>query len=89
MDPGFRQPRIKVNDAPFTLTRNGWGPFEVEVDIEFQDWTKLPKMNRMSHQLEFHPDGKSRVLLVAIDMPEKANKENKAKAKAKTNTIWK
>ena len=67
LHPDFSQSRIKLTDAPFTVTRNGWGEFEVEVDIEFQDWTKVPKMTRVSHQLEFHPNGKSRVFLVAIN----------------------
>ena len=44
LDPGFTRSRIRVTEAPFNLTRNGWGVFEAEVDIEFHDWTKLPKM---------------------------------------------
>ena len=38
--PGFKPRKIKVTNAPFLLSRVGWGYFTVEMDIEFQAWTK-------------------------------------------------
>lgn len=35
LHPTFRQNKIKVSEAPFLLSRLGWGYFDVEMDVEF------------------------------------------------------
>ncbi len=35
LHPTFRPNKIKVTEAPFLLSRVGWGYFDIEMDIEF------------------------------------------------------
>ena len=56
-----------MTEAPFVLARNGWAPFELEVDIEFQDWTRLKPIKGILHQLVFKPNGRYKIIQVAID----------------------
>ena len=35
LHPTFKPSKIKVSEAPFLLSRLGWGYFEIEMDIEF------------------------------------------------------
>ena len=35
LHPTFKPPKIVVTEAPFLLSRVGWGYFEVTMDIEF------------------------------------------------------
>ena len=41
LHPTFKPNKIKVSEAPFLLSRVGWGYFEIEMDIEFQPSTGL------------------------------------------------
>ena len=52
----FKPNKIKVSEAPFLLSRVGWGIFDVEMDIEFQPWTKLGVM-QLEHELCFTNKG--------------------------------
>ena len=47
--------------------RRGWGTFELWVDIEFHDWTKLKPIKGIIHQLKWDPNGKWKVIQVPID----------------------
>ena len=35
LHPSFAKNKIKVTEAPFLLSRVGWGYFEITMDIEF------------------------------------------------------
>ena len=35
LHPTFKPSKIKVSEAPFLLSRIGWGLFDIEMDIEF------------------------------------------------------
>ena len=35
LHPTFTPSKIKVTEAPFLLSRLGWGYFNVEMDVEF------------------------------------------------------
>ena len=77
LDEGFDPCLIRLNEAPFQLARNGWGTFELEVDIHFHDWTKLKPIRGITHQLEWHPYGKWKVIQVAIDnLPQNGSKNH-------------
>ena len=52
LHPTFRPNKIKVEKAPFLLSRLGWGWFEIEMDIEFQPSTGLGT-KRLKHMLDF------------------------------------
>ena len=56
LHPTFRVNKIKVSEAPFLLSRVGWGYFTIQMDIEFQAWTKQPVM-RLEHELCFDNKG--------------------------------
>jgi len=43
LHPTFKPSVIKVTEAPFLLSRIGWGYFDVEMEIEFKEWTGLKK----------------------------------------------
>ena len=70
LHPTFRQPKIKVSEAPFLLSRLGWGWFEVEMDIEFQPSTKLGT-KRLKHMLEFDGNGKTQSILLEVQSNDK------------------
>ena len=55
LHPTFKPNVIKVEKAPFLLSRIGWGYFEVEIEIVFKKSTGLlPK--KMAHELNFEAD---------------------------------
>ena len=56
LHPTFRPNKIKVSEAPFLLSRLGWGYFPVEFDVEFHEWTKLGTV-KMEHMLSFDNKG--------------------------------
>ena len=56
LHPTFTPSVIKVEEAPFLLSRLGWGWFTVEFEVEFHDWTKLGKI-KMEHELCFENKG--------------------------------
>ena len=35
LHPTFKPNIIKVTEAPFLLSRVGWGTFEIDMDVEF------------------------------------------------------
>ena len=58
LHPTFKPSVIKVEEAPFLLSRVGWGYFDVEVDIEFQKSTGLG-LKKVVHELCFNGKGKT------------------------------
>ena len=58
MHPTFKPNKIKVSEAPFLLSRLGWGYFEIEMDIEFKENTGLGT-KRLAHMLSFDDNGKT------------------------------
>ena len=65
LHPTFKVNKIKLTEAPFLLSRVGWGYFEIQMDIEFQEWTKL-KTLRMEHMLSFDNMGHTQSILLEI-----------------------
>ena len=41
LHPTFKPNVIKVTEAPYLLSRVGWGSFAVEIDVEFHPSTGL------------------------------------------------
>ena len=66
LHPTFRPSKIKVTEAPFLLSRIGWGYFTITMDIEFQAWTKLPVL-QLDHELSFNNKGHTQSILLEID----------------------
>lgn len=66
LHPTFKPSKIKLTEAPFLLSRVGWGWFDVEMDIEFQPNTGLPK-HHLTHELCFEGDGKTQSILLEVD----------------------
>ena len=58
LHPTFRPNKIKVEEAPFLLSRLGWGYFEIEMDIEFKENTGLGT-KRLTHMLDFDGNGRT------------------------------
>ena len=52
LHPTFKPNVIKIEEAPFLLSRIGWGYFDVEVEIEFQKSTGLG-LKKVVHELCF------------------------------------
>ena len=69
LHPTFRPSKIKVTEAPFLLSRLGWGYFNVDFDVEFQDWTKLGTVS-MEHMLSFNNKGHTQSILLEVDMAD-------------------
>ena len=73
LHPTFRPSKIKVEEAPFLLSRLGWGYFEVVMDVEFQPSTGLG-MHRLEHMLNFDDKGHTESILLEVD-DSKNNKD--------------
>ena len=58
LHPTFKPKDIQVKEAPFLLSRLGWGYFDVEFDVEFQKWTELGT-RKLVHELCFVDRGKT------------------------------
>jgi transcription initiation factor IIF auxiliary subunit len=52
LHPTFKPSVIKVTEAPFLISRIGWGYFEIHMEIVFKKWTGIPKME-LDHMLAF------------------------------------
>ena len=65
LHPTFKPNKIRVDEAPFLLSRVGWGYFEITMDIEFQPDTGLGT-KQMAHMLEFSDKGKTQSILLEI-----------------------
>ena len=81
LHPTFRPNKIKVTEAPFLLSRLGWGWFEVEMDIEFQPSTGLGT-KRLAHMLDFDRNGKTQSMLLEVTGEGTVGQEALAKALA-------
>lgn len=66
LHPTFKPPVIEVNQAPFLLSRVGWGYFDLKIDVHFADWTKLGK-KRLVHELCFDGNGNTQKFDLDID----------------------
>uniref|UniRef100_A0A7S3HWI0 YEATS domain-containing protein n=1 Tax=Favella ehrenbergii TaxID=182087 RepID=A0A7S3HWI0_9SPIT len=72
LHPTFKPSVIKVSEAPFLLSRLGWGYFDVEMEVEFQPSTGLGKKN-LVHELCFDEDGKTQSFLIEANAENDAN----------------
>lgn len=66
LHPTFRPSEIVVNQHPFILSRIGWGYFEVEMEIRFKPWTKIPVM-KLAHMLSFENGGSSAAFFIEVE----------------------
>ena len=69
LHPTFKPSKITVKEAPFLLSRLGWGYFDVEMDIEFQPSTGLGK-KKLVHELSFDGDGKNAAIFLEVDQEQ-------------------
>lgn len=75
LHPTFKPSDITVKEAPFLLSRLGWGYFDVEMDIEFQPSTGLGK-KKLVHELSFDGDGKNAAIFLEVDQEQGQNGSN-------------
>ena len=66
LHPTFTPSKIKVTEAPFLLSRIGWGYFTIQMDVEFQKWTNLPVI-QLEHELSFNKNGHTQSVLLEIE----------------------
>ena len=66
LHPTFTPSKIVVSEAPFLLSRVGWGSFEIAMDIEFQPWTNLGVLP-LEHMLSFSNKGHTQSILLEVD----------------------
>jgi transcription initiation factor IIF auxiliary subunit len=67
---------IKIVEAPFLIARVGWGCFKIKMDVEYHEWTGMPKAT-LQHMLSF--DGNGRTSSIVMEISEQANKDEIAK----------
>ena len=65
LHPTFRQNKIVVQEAPFLLSRVGWGWFTVRMDIQFKEWTGIG-VKKLEHVLEFEGSGRTKSILLEV-----------------------
>ena len=80
LHPTFKPSVIKIEEAPFLLARVGWGYFEIQMDVEFQEWTGMPKAV-LHHELCFEERGRTSSIIMEIS--EQASKIEIAKEMSK------
>ena len=78
LHPTFKPSEITVSEAPFLLSRVGWGYFEIEMLVEFQPHTGVKTM-RLNHELCFENKGHTQSILLEISNDETANDEQIAR----------
>jgi hypothetical protein len=66
LHPTFGATEIEVKEAPFELSRVGWGSFEIPIKIYFQSWMKLKPLE-LTHELSFNGEGETKVQIVQLD----------------------
>jgi len=64
LHPTFREPIVKITEAPFTISRIGWGVFDVGVIVLLKDGKKLEGR----HKLTFKKDGEN-VKMTELPLP--------------------
>jgi transcription initiation factor IIF auxiliary subunit len=62
----FKPNTLHIKQAPFELTRVGWGYFDVEIEVHFKKWTKL-EMRELEHELSFDGNGSYKTFSISID----------------------
>ena len=72
LHPTFKPSVIKVAEAPFILSRIGWGYFEVHMEIVFKKWTGLPQLE-LDHMLCFENEGKQSGFVIELEKEEPAD----------------
>eukprot|EP00475_Leptophrys_vorax_P028487 TRINITY_DN4122_c0_g1_i1.p1 TRINITY_DN4122_c0_g1~~TRINITY_DN4122_c0_g1_i1.p1 ORF type:complete len:255 (+),score=69.93 TRINITY_DN4122_c0_g1_i1:871-1635(+) len=50
----FENPDRKVTSPPFEVTEQGWGEFDIIIDVHFRDYSKSVEVNKFLHF--FHSD---------------------------------
>jgi len=66
LHPTFKPSKIKVEEAPFLLSRVGWGYFGIEMDVEFKPSTGLGT-KKLNHMLDFEGAGKTQSFLLEVN----------------------
>eukprot|EP00164_Ancoracysta_twista_P000898 GFYU01001183.1.p1 GENE.GFYU01001183.1~~GFYU01001183.1.p1 ORF type:complete len:253 (-),score=28.54 GFYU01001183.1:141-899(-) len=67
LHPTFSPPTVSVTEAPFKLTRLGWGTFEVDIEVHFKSFVRRESLS-FSHHLSFEADDSSRVVTEEIQV---------------------
>lgn len=62
----FREPVVEVVEAPFQLTRHGWGHFVVRADVHLHDGRVL----QLEHELQFGPPESFTTFVKPLRAPE-------------------
>eukprot|EP00455_Lapot_gusevi_P048667 TRINITY_DN6765_c0_g2_i6.p1 TRINITY_DN6765_c0_g2~~TRINITY_DN6765_c0_g2_i6.p1 ORF type:complete len:564 (-),score=181.36 TRINITY_DN6765_c0_g2_i6:76-1767(-) len=57
LHPTFRPSRIVLTQAPFVLSRVGWGTFDIQVAIHFKPEFNVPEPLQLTHSLSFRGSG--------------------------------
>ena len=61
----FKIPMVTVDHAPFTLSRVGWGYFDLECTIHFKDWVQQKPLT-IVHELNFNQPLTEKVVVLRI-----------------------
>jgi transcription initiation factor IIF auxiliary subunit len=80
LHPTFKVNVIKVSEAPFLLSRVGWGTFDVTMKIKFHAKWKIPAVE-LVHELSF--DGKGNQKSIMMDVPDSEGNDLLAEQLAK------
>ena len=74
LHPTARPAVIKVTEAPFLLSKVGWGYYEIKIEIQFKKWTGLGNKT-VAHELCFEGRGKTQSFDMDIGKKEETVKE--------------
>lgn len=67
LHPTFTPSTVYRTNAPFSLTRIGWGVFNIQIRVEFQDYLNLPKLS-LDHFLSFSRNVTSSTKSILVNM---------------------
>lgn len=69
LHPTFKPNKIVVKEAPFLLSRVGWGYFDIDMELEFQPAMGLPS-KMLTHGLCFDDKGKTSSVFLEVNANE-------------------
>ena len=83
LHPTFTPNKIKVEQAPFLLSRVGWGYFEITMDVEFTKVTGLGTRT-LTHELCFENKGKTQSFMIDVDIDSEPGQNDEVKIASKS-----
>ena len=72
LHPTFNPSKVTVNQLPLSITRWGWGVFEIKIVVHWKKWMNK-KPTTLPHMLSFDEDGEKNTFLIDVNKQDYEN----------------